>query len=119
MVNKYSRKKDVNVFYYSPGSHYCAIIGQDREAITHIREAVLTHFIGECHEGEAYHQTKFIEPGKARGLAGQLIHVTSNIADKINSDRYEGIEIQLSPINFEEPKQRKSALQRLINDCKD
>jgi hypothetical protein len=115
MANKYSKERDVKVFYYSLGSHYCAIIGTDRDAISHIREAVLTHFLGECHEG-VYHQTRFIEPGKARGLAGQLIHITSNIADKINGeDRYEGVSIRLSPINFEEPKQRKSGLQRLVN----
>jgi len=120
MDNKNYKSRNVQVFYYSPGSHYCAIVGEDRETIKHIREVVLTHYLGECHEGGVYHQKKFIEPGKARGLAGQLIHVKSNIADKIKrEERYQGIDIELSPINFEEPKQRKSALERLINDCKD
>ncbi|MBW2966211.1 hypothetical protein KY342_03860 [Candidatus Woesearchaeota archaeon] len=114
MSHKYAKQSiDVKKFFYSPGSFYCAIIGKDREDITHIREAILDHYTGNCHD---YKQKQFIEPGKGIGLAGQLIHLTTDIADKIKGDaQYKGIKIELSPINFEEPKQRKSALQRLIN----
>ena len=112
---KDSINKCVKKFYYSPDSHYCAIIAKDREAITHAREAILTHYLGECHD--VYKQKQFIATGKSRGLAGQLIHMKKeSIANKlIGENKYEGVVIELNPINFDSKYEKKSGLQRLIN----
>jgi hypothetical protein len=47
MSNKYQQKEGLKKFYYQPGSHYCAIVAQDRKHVKEIRHKVLDHYLGQ------------------------------------------------------------------------
>ncbi len=103
----------VKKFYFSPSSHYCAIVAKDKQTIDEIRHKVLDHYI---RDPSACHQKQFIPPGRGNGAAGQLIHVTKNIADKLMGETsYEGIDIEICIIDFDNHNEKKSGLLRLIN----
>jgi hypothetical protein len=112
MSNKYSHEEGVKKFYYSPDSHYCAIIAKDRKHVKEIRHKVLDHYLGSHHE---YHQAEFIDHGKGKPV-GELIHVKADIAAFLIGETQLGdIKIEISPVTFEDPKLRKANLQQLVN----
>ncbi|MBW2982283.1 hypothetical protein KY343_05370 [Candidatus Woesearchaeota archaeon] len=115
MTNKFADPRGIKRFYYSPGSHYCVIVGEDEKAVRHIREAVLTHYLGNCHGN--YKRAEFVSPKRSSTkLAGELIHVKENIADRLRDDKQlDDIQIDLCPVDFNDHKQRKSGLHQLVD----
>ncbi len=112
MSKKYSHEEGIKKFYYILGSHYCAIVAKDRHDVKEVRHKVLDHYLGAHAE---YQQKAFIDLGKGKPVAA-LIHVKGNIAEKLSGEtKFEDIDIELCPVSFEEPLQRKNGLKLLID----
>jgi len=115
MVNRYSREEGIKRFYYQPASRYCAIIAQDRHHVREVRKRILEHYLGPDYE---YSQVVFVGLRKGRKSVGELIHVEADLAALlIGETRFEDIDIVISPIDFEEFRNKKRGLQRLIDSC--
>jgi hypothetical protein len=111
MSNKYSHEQGIKKFYYIQGSHYCVIVAKDIKTVRRIGHKVLDHYLGHAE----YHQKEFIDTRKGKP-AGALIHVKGNIAEKLTGEtKFEDIDIELCPVDFEERQQRKNGLKQLID----
>ena len=100
-------------FFYSPSSRYCAIVAASKEKIDEVRRLILEHYLGDS---KAYNSKQIIVAKNGSKMAGQLIHLTHNIASKIRSqNQFKGIDLEMCPEDFEKSKARKSGLMRLVN----
>lgn len=114
MSQKYGQEKDLKIFYYLPNSNYCAIIANDKEEIRDIRRKVLEHYVGED-AGNYKGASPIPKSKKDTSMWAQLIHLQKDISSKIDEDVVDGVSVKMSPVNFDDPKDKKSGLIRLMN----